>query len=200
MVYPLDQSPLGVPLDLVKPWRDAVCDGSAYSVESPLPLRYDPLLDPDSPCYISNTHEMLVRAPEYIYCDPPGVDTHASKTEEEAIAESQAEISHEWASDLPKYQALMLSWLGPGVIERQESALATTAAGSSVFCKKSLLPPLVIGHLRVSSLSVIVCIMQDFHKRIFDETTDSNFLDLTDNECWQSLFMGALPSLGDQRC
>ncbi|CAH0049269.1 unnamed protein product [Clonostachys solani] len=188
---PLDRIPLGGPLDLLKLWRDAVRDGLAHSVEPLPPWTYDPLLDPDSPRYISNTHEMHIGVPEYRYCGPPDLETQASDTEEEAIVESQAEMDYEWASDLPKYQALTLSWLGPEVIERQ-SALAAAATGSSIFCRKTLLPPLVMGYLRVSSLRVLVCIMRDFHKRTFDETTNSNSLDLTDNAFWKSLFIGGL--------
>ncbi|KAH7176722.1 hypothetical protein EDB81DRAFT_49386 [Dactylonectria macrodidyma] len=192
---PPDRIPLGGPLEILKLWRAAIHVDSAHSVESLPSWTYDPLQDAEAPCHTSNKRKMAAVVPEYPDFGSYDLDGHASDMEREVVTEIQEvgpEDDHDWPSDLPKYQALMLSWLGCEAIGRQKDMPDVDTTDSLIFGKKSLLPPLVMGNLHVSSLRVLVCIMRDFHQRTFDESTESDFLDLTDDEFWQSLFIGGL--------
>lgn len=192
---PFGRIPLSGPLEILRLWRTAVHDGPAHSVESLPSWMYDPLQDPEAPCHTSNNRNITAVVPEYLDFDSSDLDGHASDMELEVMTEIQeagSENDHDWPPDLPKYQALMLSWYGCESIGKQQDTPAMGTTDPLILRKKMLLPPLVMGNLRVSSLRVLVCIMRDFHQRTFDESTESDFLDLTDNEFWQSIFIGGL--------
>ncbi|KAI9147671.1 Aminodeoxychorismate synthase [Paramyrothecium foliicola] len=192
---PPDRIPLSGPLEILKLWRAAVRDGSLYTAEILPSWTYDPLQDPEVPRHISNTPEMVAALPEYVILDVPGVDDHASGLELELTTENQGvspENKYDWPSDLSKYRALVLSWTGCDAIGEQNDATGNDATDSPILSKKMLLPPLAMGKLHVSSLRVLICIMRDYHQRTFDESTESDLFDLSDEEFWQSLYIGGL--------
>ncbi|KAG5790052.1 hypothetical protein H9Q69_010891 [Fusarium xylarioides] len=97
-----------------------------------------------------------------------------------------------WPSDVPRLKQLEVSWCGSLALKSKSS----TETNSGLRIKLLFAAPLAFGG-SVSTFRVLVHLMQDIHKRTFDESTDSSSLDLTDNQFWECLYVGGLgPSWG----
>ncbi|KAF4472985.1 Aminodeoxychorismate synthase [Fusarium albosuccineum] len=135
----------------------------------------------DDPMAKVRTSDQLVVDPALL--GPPLEDL---SNYEEADTEAEEAATEDWPSDALRYKTLVLSWPGysskPDLPHQTESLLRI---------KRFFGAPLAFGG-SVSSFRILIHIMRDKHKRTFDESTDSDLLDLSDAEYWDCLYVGGL--------
>ncbi|KAF5573978.1 aminodeoxychorismate synthase [Fusarium subglutinans] len=176
---PVTRLPIRGPISIVSTWveyHDTIGDANILSTWA-----YDAWKD---------TGKRL-EAPDRIQIDPRLFDSFKERlnaNNEVVIGNNDGMTSEQlWPSDVPRLKQLEVSWCGSLALKSKSS----TETNSGLRIKLLFAAPLAFGG-SVSTFRVLVHLMQDIHKRAFDESTDSSSLDLTDNQFWECLYVGGL--------
>ncbi|PTB59298.1 hypothetical protein M431DRAFT_298943 [Trichoderma harzianum CBS 226.95] len=167
-------------------WRNSIPDTPTLPVWT-----YDPWLDTAKHRQISNQPNS--DPPTTVPPDQYPFDYKETEVEgEEFVADNVVVDGLDWPLDAPRYSALLSSWPGYS----RDKSKREQGTRSELRVKLRFAAPLAIGG-SVSSLRTLIYIMRDIHQRTFDESTESDALDLTDTEFWDCLYIGGLgPSWG----
>ncbi|KAH0528128.1 hypothetical protein TsFJ059_003028 [Trichoderma semiorbis] len=186
---PASRMPVFGPLMISKiysGWRNSIPDTPTLPVWT-----YDPWLDTAKHRQISNQPNS--DPPTTVSPDQCPFDYKETEVEgEEFVADNVVVDGLDWPLDAPRYSALLSSWPGYS----RDKSKREQGTRSELRVKLRFATPLAIGG-SVSSLRTLIYIMRDIHQRTFDESTESDALDLTDTEFWDCLYIGGLgPSWG----